>query len=143
MATIIIAGRTATITSEFKYEQIQRLKKYDPAALVLKDQEKRPVFMIDLATKSSVSPAGIVFNGAALDGSGKAVVTMEIPASVTQESVNQWVVDNIGTSINKLNELEATLADALIAVDTTEDQILNSIVVVGVEDAEMADEAAE
>lgn len=134
MANIIIAGRTATITSEFQFDEIKRLKKYAPESLVLKDADKKPVFMIDVGAQSCVSAAGVVFNGEALDGSGKAVITMEIPASVTKDTVNTWVVDNIGTSITKLNELEATLAGALAEVDAAENAILESIAIVGIAD---------
>ena len=138
MANIIIAGNTAVITSAFTKCELEKLKKYAPAKLQLIDEEtKKPVFMVDVATKGSVSPMGIVFNASAHDGSNKACLSMEMPADVAD--VERWVFDNIGTSIVKLNQLEATLGDALAAVAAEEAAVADAISIVGA----AADEAAE
>lgn len=132
MANIIIAGNTAVVTSAFTMDQLQKLKKYNPQALCLKDEEgKKVVFMVDVATKGSVSPMGIVFNASAFDGSDKAVLSMEIPAGTA--NVEQWVMDNIGTSIIKLNTLEGQLGAALDAVAADEAAVRESISIIGAE----------
>lgn len=132
MANIIIAGNTAVVTSAFTKAQLEKLKKYNPQALCLKDEDgKKIVFMVDIATKGSVSPMGIVFNAAAFDGTDKAVLSMEIPAGTA--NVEQWVMDNIGTSIIKLNALEAQLNGALEAVAADEAAVRDSICVIGAE----------
>lgn len=140
MASIIIAGNAAVITSAFTTAQLEKLKKYAPEALVLKDEDKKPVFMVDVATKGSIGPMGVVFNATAYDGSEKAVLSKEIPAGVTD--IERWVIDNIGNAIVKLNELEATLDGAIATVDANEAAILDSIAIVGTADIQDAEEYA-
>lgn len=129
MAKIIIAGNSCTIESKYTTEELMTLKKYKPECLTLKDENKKPVFMIDIGSAGSVSSAGIVFNGTTHDGKGLACLTQMMPAGVID--ANSWIMDNIGMSILKLNELEAGIASCLDRVCADVAAVEDTISVVG------------
>jgi hypothetical protein len=134
MANILIAGNACVVTSALTLENLQKLKKYAPQSLALKDEKEKPIFLVDVGPNGSVSANGIVFNAASHDGSKLATLTMEIPSTVTD--VKAWVMETIGTSINKLNALEEKLGAALSAVEADEAKVLESIKVLGAEATE-------
>lgn len=50
MAKIVIAGDAVVVTSAIKLEDLRNIKKYRPAALILKGGEdgKEPIFAVDV-----------------------------------------------------------------------------------------------
>lgn len=134
MAKIIIAGNSCTVESAFTTEQLMKLKKYAPNALILKDADKKPIFMIDLGGSGSISSAGIVFDGTTHDGNDLACFTKPMPSDICD--VNSWVMDNIGMSIIHLNKLEEGMTQAINGVDAYVDAVRTAISVVGNEAAE-------
>lgn len=129
MAQIIIAGNSCTVESAFTTEQLKKLKKYNPSALILNDADKKPIFMVDLGNMGSISSAGIVFDGTTHDGKSLACFTKLMPNDICD--ANSWVMDNIGTAILKLNKLEANIEAALAVVDADVAAIKETIAVVG------------
>lgn len=128
MAKIIIAGNSCTVVSAFTTEELKTLKKCNPNALVLKDKEGengKAIFMADVGSCGSVSPAGIVFDGTTHDGKKLACLTKMIPNGACD--VNEWVMEEIGTSIIKLNKLEDGLRGALDGVEADKAAVLASI----------------
>lgn len=128
MAKILIAGNACVVTSDFTMEQLRRLKKYSADSLVLRKDDKKdgdPIFMLDVGSKGCVSAAGIVFDGETHDDKKLACLTMNIPAGTSD--VNKWVMDNIGSAIIKLRQLEGKLTGALKSVDDEEKAILASV----------------
>lgn len=134
MAKIIIAGNSCTLESAFTTEQLKKIKKYRPDSLILKDADKKPVFMVDLGSNGSVAPMGVVFDGTTHDGQELACLTKMLPQGVVD--VKSWVMENIGTAVLKLNKLEATLGAALTEIDTEVGQVEATISVIGGADAE-------
>ena len=132
MSKIIIAGSAAVVTSAFKKADLEKLKKYAPDSLVLKDEKENPVFMVSVGSNGSMNAHGIVFDGVAPDGSGLATMTQLIPNTVAgAEAINKWVMDTFGTSLLKLNELEGTLQAALDKVAADEAAVIASVEVLG------------
>ena len=129
MATITIAGNAAVITSAIKVADITKMKKYNPAALTLKDEKEKPIFMIDMGEKASVSNAGIIFNGTSRDGNGYATATFDIG---TVEDAEAYVMDKVGFSILRLNELEDTIGNSVAAIDDKLNAVKSTITVMGV-----------
>lgn len=128
MANIKIAGNNAILTSSFTVEQIQLLKKRNPGALVLKDEKDKPIFAIGVGATGSVSPVGIVFDGKAL-GTGMACITYKLPASVvTEDDAREWIMDEIGLAIVKLNQIESGMTDAFAKVEA-ENEAVNATIV--------------
>lgn len=135
MAKIIIAGNSCTLESAYTTEQLKKIKKFRPNALQLKDAEKKNVeFMVDLGKNGGVSPMGIVFDGTTHDGQSLACLTKMLPADVSD--VKEWVMDNIGAAILKLNKLESNLGGVLTEIDEEVTAVQSSISVISGADAE-------
>lgn len=129
MAKIIIAGNSCTVESAFTTAQLKKLQKYNPDALVLKDADKKPIFMVDVGKCGGVSAAGIVFDGTTHDGKSLACLTKLMPGDVCD--ANAWVMDNIGMSILSLNKLEEKIGSALESVDADVAAVQSAISVIG------------
>lgn len=132
MAKILIAGNQAVIKSSIKTSDIKLLQKRNPDALALKDEEKNVIFAVGVGDKGGISQYGIVFNGTAPDGTGCAVISEQIPANVTtEEGVKEWVLDKIGLSIVKLNQVEDQLVEGLAKVEAENASVQENITFVG------------
>ena len=115
MANITIAGRTATIVSAYTLEELEKVERYRPDALRLKDEDGETTFAIGTSCNGSVGTYGISFAEETF-GNAKACVTVA-PACTCYEKPEDFVVDQIGTAIISLNKVEAQIPDALDEID--------------------------
>lgn len=99
---ITIAGKAIVFTSDIELEDLERVAKYRPDALQLKDGD-RTIFSVAVKNKGVVSNAGIFFDGA--DEAGYACATLVSDEVPTKE----FVVDTYGTAVARMNQLEAEL----------------------------------
>lgn len=99
---VTIAGKAVVFTSGIKAEDLEKVAKYRPEALQLKDED-RTIFTAAVKNKGVVSNAGIFFDGT--DEAGYACATLVADEVPTKE----FVVDTFGTAIARMNQLEAEL----------------------------------
>lgn len=128
MAKITIAGNAMVVTSDYTTEQIKKLEKYLPKALVLVDAKTdEEVFKVGTAKSGNINKFGVSFDGVSRDGEAKACLTLQIPSDV--EDAVKFVADNYGTALMYLNEVEAALPDALEDVEAQQAKILANITI--------------
>lgn len=131
MSKVVVTGDVVVITSSQKLSALQELEKYNPEALKLyevgENGERKPVFRVSVGENPSVSKLGVVFTSEARDGSGLATVTLPIPKSVTD--AKEWLVEEYGSTIERLKEVEDTLNSAIDAMKTAKQSIRNNITV--------------
>ena len=130
MANIKKFGQAVVITSAAKLEEIKKIAKYNPDALVLKkeneDGVKEPVFCVGISAKDrsgSVGTYGIEFGSA--DENGYAQVTLDYTGP--DVGVKEALADSLGRQIVMLNALEATFGDALEQIDRDVAAIMTNI----------------
>lgn len=125
MAKITIAGDALIISSAVKYEDLAKVAKYRPDALVLKDAEGEPVFRVACGQYSGVSEYGITFETATREG-GYACITLGtyIPEG---EDVKEFVADTIGAAIGNLEKIETTIPDILGEIDVQRTAMMSKI----------------
>lgn len=115
MAKIKTLGNAVVIQAGIKLADIEKLKKYNPAALELKGGEdgKEVVFAVATGTPS-VSKYGICFGHA--DAEGNAVVTVleEVPA----DKAKDYLADKYGYALTCLAAIEGEIPTAIANVDT-------------------------
>lgn len=126
-----VNGNTLTITSAVTVEQIQKLGKYNPAALHLyeeKNDKKVPVFGVcaDLNGVPAVGSLGVCFTGKTYDG-GYATITIPLPVFETAEQVKEHVADNYGLLLKRLAAWEQTVSGALEEIDNDRAAVLDMI----------------
>ena len=130
MAKIVIAGEAVVITSAMKKEDIAKIEKYRPDALILKGGEdgKKPIFRIATTSGAGdINKFGVAFSGETHDEQKLATVTLV--STVSGEDIREAVAEKIGPAILNLNKLEETLPAVLAEIDAEKDEILSNIVV--------------
>lgn len=128
MAKITIAGDAVVVTSELKLEDIKTIKKYRPAALVLKggDDGKEPIFKLGVANGAgSINKYGAEFGSETHDTEKKAVMTLLCDCG--EGDIKEVVADTIGAYVMTLNKLEATLPTVLEEIAVEKQQIMSNI----------------
>ena len=125
---IKLFGNALVFESAIAKEDIETLKKYEPAALKVFDEEKTPVFAIGTATEGSVGKFGIVFDAESRTPEKHAVLTVN-GADVPAENPEAFLADAYGRVIDYVNQIEAGIPAALDRVAAKKAKVAESITV--------------
>lgn len=117
MANIKVLGNVFAITSGVKLEDLQRIKRFRPEALTLKDADGEPVFEIGIACRGGFQDGCVFFDCASADGEGLACVTADLPKIPDGKDVRDFLADEVGGILAKLNKLEATLPGVIAEIN--------------------------
>ena len=129
MANVKKFGEAVVITSGAKLEDLKKIAKYRPDALVLKEENedgaKEPVFCVGVSQNRSgaISKYGAEFGGC--DEHGYAQITLDYTGPET--GVKEALADSIGPQIVMLNKLEETFDRVLAQIDSDVEAILANI----------------
>lgn len=134
MASIKILGDSYTITSSVPVSTINKLKKFYPDALALRNaQNGKIVFAIcaNTANSAAIGENGINFNS--VNEAGFPYATFSIPAGIiSPDEKKEYVMNEIGTTYTKLIDLENHInAEGTDRLTQLEADFNNSIEVVG------------
>lgn len=129
MAKIIVVGDAMIIESAHALETIKTLEKYRPKALALFDATgENEVFRVGTTDgEGKINAYGASFGSVSRNGEDRAVITMKIPAEVTD--VYAYIEDIVGTAIINLNKIESQFDEALAGVDADRTVIRDSITI--------------
>lgn len=131
MAKVTIAGQAIVVTSTMKLSDLETIKKYRPEALTLYEgegKEKEPVFAIGISSgNGNIGTYGAEFNRA--NAEGFAQLTMGVCVT-PEEDVKDFVTEEIGRPLLKLNKLEETLASVVSEINAETAAIEQNITVV-------------
>lgn len=129
MAKVKIVGKAVVVTSAIKMEDLRKIKKYAPDALILKDEASgNPVFGIGTGGMGVLNSKGAEFNGVSHDGQGLATITMTLDIG-EQEDAKEVVTEILGVPLMKLNELEGKLPAVISGLNEQAAKIAASITV--------------
>ena len=130
MAKIVIAGEAVVVTSAIKLEDLCKVAKYRPDALVLKGGEdgKEPIFRIGVCSGTGkINKYGAEFGAETHDDAKLATITLVTDA--LEGDIREAVAEAIGASILNLNKLEETIPAVLAEIDAEKAAILGNITV--------------
>lgn len=129
MAKIVIAGDAVVVTSSLTLDDIRKVEKYRPEALILKGGEdnKEPIFSVGTAKSGSINQYGVTFASESHDESKLAQLTMTLCG--VNGDVKEYVADKIGAAVETLNQVEATLPSVIEDIDAKKQAIIESITV--------------
>lgn len=118
MQKVKILGNSIKITTDLTVDEINKLQKYDPDALVLTkelpDKSTEEYFRIAYKEgKDSLSKYGITFP--AKTSTGKATITGLIPSDITNKK--EFVNDHFSKIMRNLIEVEKQAKKAISVVD--------------------------
>lgn len=126
MAKITIAGQAVVVTSALKLEDIKKVKKYRPDALILKGGEdgKEPIFALGVGA-DSINKFGVSFCQETRDDNKYAVLTMT--TTYDGDNIEDFVADELGAAIINLNKLEEKLPGVIAEIDAEKATIKSNI----------------
>ena len=90
---VTVNGNALVLTSDIKAKEIELLKKVNPSALKLKDEDGNDIFAIGLSANGGINKNGVSFDGKTRDEDELATVTINVPAGT--KDVEQWVSDTV------------------------------------------------
>ena len=127
MANVKKFGEAVVITSEAKLEDLKKITKYRPEALILMGGEdgKEPIFGVGLSASraGSINECSINFGGCNDDGFAQVTVNYCGPT----DNVKAHLADDIGRQLTMLHELEKTFPAVLAEIDADVERIMASI----------------
>ena len=98
-------GKALVITSSLKVEDIKRAERICPDALILRDEEKDPIFKVSTYEKGvGIGAYGIIFDSKNAAGEAQMTILQETP--MTKEKL----ADSYGLCFIRLTEVEAQFA---------------------------------
>lgn len=131
MAKITVTGSAVVITSAVKYEDIEKVQKYRPDALTLKNEEKEPVFRIGVTDRGpgGIDKYGASFGGHTFDENRLATITLMTIGGDTAEEIKDAIADKYGAALLSINKIEATLPTVIDEINAERDLIRGAITV--------------
>lgn len=119
MAKVTILGKAAVLTSSVKRDDLEKIQKYEPSMLALKNEKGQEYFAVGVNGEGHIGQYGVTFNDK--DAKGYARITICGVAS------KQDFVDTFGKVLLNLNKLEEALGGRLEELNETMSTIENSI----------------
>ena len=128
MAKVVSVGQAVVITSEVKLEDIKKIQKYRPEALVLKGGEdnKEEIFRIGIGD-GKINTYGASFGEATRDDEKLATITMT--TNYNGDDIKGFIVDELGGALTNLGKLEKTLPAVLESIDKDRAAIMDGITI--------------
>lgn len=126
---ICITGDAYTLTSDISVNDITLLKRYNPEALQIKDENGNVKFAVDYAEgKPQTAPFCIVFGGFTRDEEKKATATGALPAGMnTNEQAKEYVAEIFGKIIANLKAMETTIPAEAAKISGERKALIESI----------------
>lgn len=126
MAKITVVGQAVVVTSAMKLEDIKKVAKYRPEALILKGGEdnKEDIFRLGVGA-GSINKFGASFDKETRDEEKLAVVTMT--TTYDGAEIKDFVADELGAAFISLGKLEAALPAVIEEIDREKAAIMESI----------------
>lgn len=127
MAKINVSGNVVTVISEITKDQIELLKKYNSEALSLKDKDGNVTFAIDFvpsASCGSVNKYGITFDSHTF---GDKKICVSVKAKKHYDSAKDFVVEEIGMAVVKLNEIEKAVVPSVEEITAQLEAVIETI----------------
>ena len=125
---VTITGDSFTVISNLDVEQIKKVEKYQPSALVLRDKDNNDLFALDYNNKSMgcIGTYGVIYSTCV---GKKAAFTNLLPSELSDTAKKERVTDLIASALQNLDLVEKQIAVACGTVDKLIAEIATKIVV--------------
>lgn len=129
-ASMSVKAGMGFVVSDLSLDDIKLVEKYDPDALVIKDENGDEVYRVGTTCGVGVvCPYGVSF-GAHTTNDGRAAVSFPVPDEVSgADAIRAWIVDKVGMSILSLGEVENAAREAAIRVKARLEEIKGALTV--------------
>ena len=126
---ICITGVAYTLTSDISINDIELLKRYNPDALKIIDENGNHKFAIDYCEGNpSTTPFCIVFGGFTRDEAKKATATGALPSGMSSdEQAKEYVAEIFGKIIANLKSMEVSVPVEAKRISDERQALIDSI----------------
>lgn len=128
MANVKVAGNAVVITSTIPFDDLKKIEKCKPEALILKGGEdgKEQLFRIGTnEDRGFYNANSMAFDGKTHDDNGFATLTLT--NIKLGDDVPKAILEHLGGPLTYLNQLEKKLPDVLAEVRDAEAKILANV----------------
>lgn len=126
MAKITVTGEALVVTLRVSLENLQRVAKYRPEALKLKDENGDPIYSISVKGTPGINDFGATFGAATYDENKYAAITMKVNPG--DQDIKEYIADTYGAAINYLGEIEEKLPGVITEINEERERIKEGIV---------------
>lgn len=129
MAKIVVAGNTASVQMGIDAQVVEKVQKWVPKAMKLVNEDGRLDFIVKVGTQAECDSIGTYgFTSKTVAQSiNKYVFSVFIPNDVAD--AKEYVQDNFGAAIVKLNKVEDQISSAIDEAVENEREVTESIVI--------------
>ena len=126
MAKVKTVGQAIVVVSDVKLEDIEKVEKYRPEALVLKGGEdgKEEIFRIGTGA-GKINTYGASFGEATRDEEKLATITMT--TNYSGDNIKEFICDELGAALTNLGKLEKAIPEVIEAIDKDRAAIMEGI----------------
>lgn len=125
---IIIAGTTVTFVSPHTLDQLRKVENYSPEALVLRDENNNPQFVLSAGQVGAIETAYATYADSTPDDNALACISMGLPCCGGKKAT-EVVADIYGPMVVKMNQIEGQIEKALHTVNDMLRQVESDITV--------------
>lgn len=127
MANVKVVGDALVITSALTLEDYKMLERYRKSVLVLMggEDKKEQKYRVSTGEKASFGEYGVTFNGETRDENKLATATVLI--GKVDGDIKEYIANEFGEGIMKLNQLEKTLPDIIEEIKKEREAVKDSI----------------
>ena len=123
---IIVTADAYSATMDVSVEGLKLLQKYNPEALVFRDDKGKEQFRVNYEEgKSSVDAFSITFGAESRDGDKKAAVCGTLPPKT--EDAKAYLADMFGVASTYLDQVEERIKTAAEGVRSKRAEFMNNI----------------
>ena len=128
MAKVKTMGQAVVVVSEVKLDDIKKIEKYRPEALILKGGEdgKEEIFRIGTGA-GKINTYGASFGEATRDDDKFATITMT--TTYNGDDIKGFIADELGAALTTLGKLEKTIPAVIAAINKEREDIMAGITV--------------
>lgn len=133
-----LLGTNALIISDIAVKDIKLVKKYNPEALVLKDEKENALFAVDFNKKSGTSGKyGITFNEIV---NGKAAISVNCDPAISVEKRKEHLTDFMMDFIQPLELLTQQITVAAKTTRAFKEEVSKQIDVIALAESDEEEE---
>lgn len=133
-----LLGTNALIISDIPVKDIKLVKKYNPEALILKDEKENALFAVDFNKVSGTSGKyGITFNEVV---NGKAAISVNCDPEVSAEQRKEYLTDFMMDFVQYLELLTGQITVAAKTIRAFKEDVSKQIEVINLTESDEEDE---
>lgn len=128
---LTITADAYALTSDVKVNDIELLRKHNPDALKIMDEDGNTKFALGYSEgKPNVASFGVTFGGKTRDENGYATITGTIPSDLkTVDAAKEYLADKFGAVYTYLKQLEESIPAAAAKVTSDRKAFTDGITV--------------